>query len=174
MRPPRREPPRAAAAGHEARSIRYRSLVTPCEPVRLFSDDEIESLHDAALGLLERQGMRVLSPRGRAALAAAGAAVDESSQLVRLEPGLVNQALANVPSETNLVARGPQRTCRVGGRHVIFAPVAGPPSVSDLQRGKRTGSIADFRDLVKLSQGLHVIHVLGPQNQPQGAPGEGG
>jgi trimethylamine---corrinoid protein Co-methyltransferase len=172
MRSRRRESPRAGAAGHEARSIRYRNLVNPFEPVRLFSDDEIESLHDAALGLLERQGMRVLSPRGRAALAAAGAAVDESSQLVRLEPGLVNQALASVPAETNLVARSPQRTCRVGGRHVIFAPVAGPPSVSDLQRGKRTGSIADFRDLVKLSQAFDVIHVLGQMTEPQDVPVE--
>ncbi|MFZ1099834.1 MAG: trimethylamine methyltransferase family protein [Steroidobacteraceae bacterium] len=172
MRPRRRESPRAGAAGHEARSIHYRNLVNPFEPVRLFSDDEIESLHDAALGLLERQGMRVLSPRGRAALAAAGAAVDESSQLVRLEPGLVNEALASVPAETNLVARSPQRTCRVGGRHVIFAPVAGPPSVSDLQRGKRTGSIADFRDLVKLSQAFDVIHVLGQMTEPQDVPVE--
>src|ERR1700728_3556308 len=140
MRPPRREPPRAAAAGHEARSIRYRNLVNPFEPVRLFSDDEIESLHDAALGLLERQGMRVLSARGGAACAGGAAAVGAASQRGRLEPGLVNQALGSVPAETNLVARSPQRTCRVGGRHVIFAPVAGPPSVSDLQRGKRTGS----------------------------------
>jgi trimethylamine--corrinoid protein Co-methyltransferase len=88
MRPRRRESPRAGAAAHEPRSIHYRNLVNPFEPVRLFSDDEIESLHAAALGILERQGMRVLSPRGRAALAAARAAVDESSQLVRLEPGL--------------------------------------------------------------------------------------
>jgi trimethylamine--corrinoid protein Co-methyltransferase len=77
-----------------------------------------------------------------------------------------------VPAETNLVARSPQRTCRVGGRHVIFAPVAGPPSVSDLQRGKRTGSIADFRDLVKLSQAFDVIHVLGQMTEPQDVPVE--
>ena len=74
--------------------------------------------------------MRVLSPRGRAALAAAGAAVDESTGMVRLEPGLVRQALASVPAEVNLVARNAARSCRVGGRHVIFAPVAGPPIVT--------------------------------------------
>ena len=76
------------------RSPRYRHLVNPFEPVRIFSDDQVESMHQAALGMLERQGMRILSPRGRAALAAAGASVDETTHMVRLDPALVAQALA--------------------------------------------------------------------------------
>ena len=124
-------------------------------------------MHLAALGILERQGMRVLSPRGRVVLAAAGASVDETSQMVRLDPGLVSQALASVPAEVTIVGRNPARSCRVGGKHVVFAPVAGPPSVSDLQRGKRTGTIADFRDFVRLSQSFDVIHVLAQTTEPQ-------
>ena len=166
-RPRRRDPQRTVTGGQPERATRYRHLVNPFEPVRLFSDDQIESMHLAALGILERQGMRVLSARGRAALAAAGAAVDEGSGMVRLDPAQVSAALATVPAEVNLVARNPARSCRVGGRHVVFAPVAGPPSVSDLERGKRTGSIADFRDFVRLSQAFDVIHVLGQMTEPQ-------
>jgi trimethylamine--corrinoid protein Co-methyltransferase len=150
-----------------ARSIRYRQLVNPFEPARIFSDDQVETIHRAALELLERQGMRVLSPRGRAALAAGGAQVDETSQMVRLDRGLVAAALGSVPAEVDLVARSTTRTCRVGGRHVLFAPVAGPPAVSDLQRGKRAGSIEDYRDFVRLSQAFDVIHVLGQMVEPQ-------
>jgi len=135
--------------------------------VKIFSDDHIESMHLAALGILERQGMRVLSPRGRALLAAAGANVDEASQMVRLDPGLVSQALGSVPAEVSLVARNPARSCRIGGAHVVFATVAGPPSVSDLGRGKRTGSIADFRDFVRLAQAFDVVHVLAQITEPQ-------
>jgi len=138
--------------------------------VRIFSDDHIESMHLAALGILERQGMRVLSPRGRAVLAAAGASVDETSQMVRLEPGLVSQALASLPAEVTLVARNPARSCPIGGSHVVFAAVAGPPSVSDLVRGKRTGSIADFQDFVRLSQAFDVVHVLAQATEPQDVP----
>ncbi len=167
MRPRRRDSNRALTGGEPERSLRYRNLVNPFEPVRIFSDDEVESMHLAALDILERQGMRVLSPRGRATLAAAGATVDEASSMVRLERGLVAAALASVPAEASLVARNPARSCRVGGRHVVFAPVAGPPSVSDLERGKRTGSIADFRDFVRLSQAFDVIHVLGQMTEPQ-------
>src|SRR2546430_11951204 len=145
MRPRRRDPQRAGSVGQVERSTRYRNLANPFAPVRIFSDDQVENMHLAALGILERQGMRVLSPRGRAVLAGAGASVDEASQMVRLDPGLVTTALASVPAEANLVARNPARSCRVGGPHVVFAPVAGPPSVSDLQRGKRTGTLEDFR-----------------------------
>jgi trimethylamine---corrinoid protein Co-methyltransferase len=169
-RPRRREAGRAAAAGQAQRSTRYRNLVNPFAPVRLFSDDHIESMHVAALGLLERQGMRVLSPRGRALLKAAGASVDETSQMVRLDPALVATALQSVPAEADLIAANAARSCRVGGAHVVFAPVAGPPSVSDLERGKRTGSLADFRDFVRLSQAFDVIHVLGQMTEPQDVP----
>jgi trimethylamine---corrinoid protein Co-methyltransferase len=167
MRARRRDSHRAGTVGQTERSLRYRSLVNPFEPVRVFSDDQVESMHLAALGMLERQGMRVLSPRGRAALASAGAKVDESSQMVHLDPGLVSTALATVPPEVNLIARNPLRSSIVGGRHVVFAPVAGPPNASDLQRGKRSGSIADFRDFVRLAQAFDVIHVLGQMVEPQ-------
>jgi trimethylamine--corrinoid protein Co-methyltransferase len=170
VRPRRRDAQRAGTAAQPERSTRYRHLVNPFEPVRLFSEDQVESMHLAALGILERQGMRVLSPRGRAVLAAAGVAVDESSAMVRLDPAQVSAALASVPGEVTLVARNPQRSCRVGGRHVVFAPVAGPPSVSDLERGKRTGSLADYRDFVRLSQAFDVIHVLGQMTEPQDSP----
>jgi trimethylamine--corrinoid protein Co-methyltransferase len=99
-----------------------------------------------------------------------GAIVDEATQMVRLERALVEKALATVPAEAAIVSRNPQRNCRVGGAHVVFAPVAGPPSVSDLERGKRTGSIADFQDFVRLSQAFDVIHVLGQMTEPQDVP----
>jgi len=170
MRPRRRDAQRAGAGGQAERAVRYRNLLNPFEPVRIFSDDHIESMHTAALGILERQGMRVLSPRGRSVLASAGATVDESSQMVRLDPELVSRALGSVPAEANLVATNPARSCRVGGAHVVFAPVAGPPSVSDLAHGKRTGTLADYRNLVRLSQAFDVIHVLGQMTEPQDVP----
>jgi trimethylamine--corrinoid protein Co-methyltransferase len=166
----RRDTPRGGSGPAVERSLRYRHLINPFEPVKLFSDDQVESMHLAALGILERQGMRILSPRGRAALAAAGASVDEATHIVRLDPQLVTRALATVPAETNIIARNPERSCRVGGRHVVFAPVAGPPSMSDQERGKHSGTIADYRDWVRLAQSFDVIHVLGQMVEPQDSP----
>ena len=170
MRARRRDPHRGGGGGQADRSVRYRHLLNPFEPVKIFSDDQIESIHQAALGILERQGMRILSPRGRATLREAGATVDESTNMVRLDPGMVAQALTTVPPEAELVARDPARSCRVGGRHVVFAPVAGPPSVLDQRSGKHTGSLDDYRDFVRISQAFDVVHVLGQMVEPQDAP----
>jgi trimethylamine--corrinoid protein Co-methyltransferase len=166
----RRDTPRGGSGPSVERSLRYRHLINPFEPVKLFSEDQVESMHLAALGILERQGMRILSPRGRAALALAGASVDEATHVVRLDPQLVTRALATVPAETNIIARNPERSCRVGGRHVVFAPVAGPPSMSDQELGKHSGTIADYRDWVRLAQSFDVIHVLGQMVEPQDSP----
>jgi len=170
VRPRRREAVRAGAGAPVKRSAAYRHLVNPFEPVRIFSDDQVAFLHESALGILERQGMRVLSERGRQVFAAAGAEVNESTQMIKLDRALVAQALETAPAEFNLVARDPQRSVRVGGKHVIFAPVAGPPSVTDEKRGRRSGTVADYRELVKLSQAFDVIHVLGQMTEPQDAP----
>lgn len=169
MRARRRDPHKAGSSLPE-RSLRYRQLINPFEPVKIFSDDQIESIHQSALGILERQGMRILSPRGRGALKAAGAAVDESTLMVRMEPGMIGEALATVPSEAELIARDPERSCRVGGRHVVFAPVAGPPAVYDAVRGKRSANMDDYRDFVKLSQAYDVIHTLGQMVEPTDVP----
>ena len=170
MRPRRRDTPKTGATEQAGRSARYRNLVNPFEPTRIFSEDQVESIHRTALEMLERQGMRVLSPRGRAVLASAGARVDDSTQMVYVDPGMVAEALKTVPAEVDLIARNPARSCRVGGRHVVFAPVAGPPSVSDLQGGKRTGSLEEYRNFVRLSQAFDVIHVLGQMVEPQDVP----
>src|SRR3569833_1305926 len=113
MRARRRETTRGAAAtaGEGTRSSRYRNLRNPYDPTREFSDDQVESLHQMALGMLENQGLRVLSPRGRAAFRAAGAQVHDSTNMVRLDRGMVAQALASVPAVVDLIARNPFRYC---------------------------------------------------------------
>ena len=42
--------------------------------------------------------------------------------------------------------------------------------MSDLDGGKRPGSLADFRDLVRLTQHFDVMHVTGPCVEPQDVP----
>ncbi|MBV8740917.1 MAG: trimethylamine methyltransferase family protein [Sinobacteraceae bacterium] len=171
MRPRRRENQTGgAASAAPPRTARYRNLRNPFTPVRIFSDDQIASIHMAALGILERQGMRILSARGRQVLRDAGATVDEATSMVRLDSAMVTEALSSIPAEVPLTAREPSRSCRVGGPHVVFAPVAGPPSVLDEVQGKHTGTLEDYRDFVKVSQAYDVIHVLGQMVEPQDSP----
>ena len=76
-------------------------------------------------------------------------------------PELVRRLLASAPAEFTQVARNPQRSVRIGGRHQVFAPVYGSPFVRDLEGGRRYGSLADFQRLVKLTHQLQPLHHSG-------------
>ncbi|MFN8223429.1 MAG: trimethylamine methyltransferase family protein [Gaiellales bacterium] len=161
---------RAAASRPSAPTSRYRRLENPFPPIPLLSEDEVAHLHRAALEILQRHGIRVLHPEARELFVAAGARVDGETDLVFLEPALVTSALASAPSSFELIARNPERTVTIGGRSLVTVPVSSPPAVSDLDHGKRDGNLADFRELVKLTQFFDVLHVTGPCVEPQDVP----
>src|SRR5579859_2628912 len=131
-------------------SERYRQLRNPFEPLRILSDDEVAHLHDSALSVLENAGMRILLPEARRLLERAGASVDETTEMVRFDRGLIAQALGAAPARVDLAAPSPARNVTVGDRHIVVTPVSGPPNASDLERGRRSGSMRDFRELLML------------------------
>jgi trimethylamine--corrinoid protein Co-methyltransferase len=59
------------------------------------------------------------------------------------------------------------RSVTIGGDHLVFAAVGGPPHVTDLDRGKRVGTIEDCRNFLKLANHFDVLHVLSPSVEPQ-------
>ncbi|CAN5784420.1 trimethylamine methyltransferase family protein [soil metagenome] len=117
--------------------------------------------------VLATDGMRVLLPEARKHFAAAGAAVDESERMVRLDPEVVSAAVASAPGQFDITPRNGDRRATFGGRHVVMTPVGGPPHATDLDRGRRAGTLDDFRDLVKLSQAFDVLHTTSPLVEPQ-------
>ena len=152
------------------RSLTYRHLTNPFEPLRVFSDDQVATIHQAALGLLENTGMKVLATDARVRYAEGGAQVDESTMMVRLDRGLVAQSLASAPRSFGLHALDPARNVSLAGRSVVFAPTSGPPNIMDIERGRRAGTLEDFSNLMKLCQSFEAIHVLGGAVEPQDIP----
>src|SRR6202011_3437230 len=157
----RRRPSGVSTATAENRSRHYRALRNPFEPWRVFSDDRVEALHNAALGILEEQGLKVLSAGARARYRLAGATVDESTEMVRIDRGLVAECLARAPRRIKLHSRNPARDVPLDGTSLAFGPVSGPPHIMDIAGGRRTGTLADYANGVRLCQAFEVIHVLG-------------
>ena len=167
-----RRRPGAAEVSHAVfdRTRSYRHLRNPFEPLRVFSDDQVAAMHEAALTMLETQGMKVLSADARRLYARAGAEVDESTLMVRIDRGLVDASLATAPHDIMLHALDPERHVPLSDRRVAFAPTSGPPNIMDSMRGRRAGTLEDFCNLVKLCQSFEVIHVLGGATEPQDIP----
>ena len=70
-----RRRPGSADASHAVfdRTRSYRHLRNPFEPPKVFSEDQVAALHEAALMILETQGMKVLSADARGRYRGAGA-----------------------------------------------------------------------------------------------------
>lgn len=161
-----------SAQAQTPRARRYRQLSNPFPPLRIFSDDAIEAIHQSALRILAEQGMRVLLPEARRIFSGAGAIVEESQEHVRIGPEIVAHGLAQVRASAELIALAPERNVQIGGPHVAIVPVAGPPNVNDQVRGRRPGTLQDFCDFIRLAQMCDVIHLLGPSVEAQDVPVE--
>ena len=128
------------------------------EPTRIISDDELESLHQASLEVLETIGLDVMLPQAREYFLKAGASIE--GERVRIPGELIMQAISTVPSRFTFHARNPGRTFQLGEGWLAFGSVASAPNSSDLEKGRRPGNLKDFRDFLKLTQSFNCIDFL--------------
>jgi trimethylamine--corrinoid protein Co-methyltransferase len=89
----------------------------------------------------------------------AGARID--GVLVRFEPGMLREILKTAPSDFVQHARNPANSVQIGGRSVVFSPAYGSPFVMDIDKGRRYGTIEDFRNFIKLAQSSPWLHHSG-------------
>ncbi|MGI9465472.1 MAG: trimethylamine methyltransferase family protein, partial [Aestuariivirgaceae bacterium] len=129
------------------------------KPVDFVSADELEAIHAASLKVLEELGLEIVNDEACEILRKAGARVD--GHHVRIGQDIIDEALKTVPSQFTFHARNPEHSLIIGGDHVAFAPVGGPPNCSDMDNGRRPGSFADAQNFIRLSQYFNAIHLAG-------------
>ena len=136
-------------------------LAVPWAPLEILSADQVERILSAAYRILEEAGIEIRSAAARAVYLRHGALVDEESQLVRLGRDVVEAQLKHAPERFVLRARNRQRDLHVGGDIVNFGPVNGAPNISDLERGRRYGDLEGFRNILRLTHALGILHWQG-------------
>jgi trimethylamine---corrinoid protein Co-methyltransferase len=153
----------AAGAGGVPSQAPWRRLSNPYRPIEVLSADQVEFIHEASLDVLERLGMDFWSAEALDLLAQAGQTVDRAAQHVRFDRHWIMAQVAKAPAEFTITPRNAARAIALGGNHVNFAGVGGPPNCSDLDGGRRPGTFRDFCDLVRLEQSLNALHLIGGQ-----------
>jgi trimethylamine---corrinoid protein Co-methyltransferase len=136
-------------------------LSVPWAPLEILSAEQVERILLAAFRVLQEAGMEIRSAAAREVYRRAGALVDEATQIVRLGRELVEAQLAQVPASFVLHARNPERHLHVGGNVVNFGPVNGAPHLRDLEGGRRYGDLEGFRNILRLTHKLGVLHWQG-------------
>jgi trimethylamine--corrinoid protein Co-methyltransferase len=139
----------------------WRQHRNPYRPIEVLGADQLEAIHETSLRILEEIGMDFLDEEALSLLRAAGAEVKPGTQRVRFDRAQVMDLVGRAPSEVTLHARNPGRSLTFGGSFVNFASVASAPNVSDLDRGRRPGSFADYCDLLRLTQSLNIVQFIG-------------
>ena len=135
----------------------WRRIANPYPPVEILSRTQLETIHDKALGVLERLGLKILSDEALDIMTDAGCDVNRDDGMVRFPRGLVEGLIAKAPSSLKLHARNPKHDLHLGGSSINFTLVSGPPNVSDQEGGRRSGSLKDQRNLIRMAQALNSV-----------------
>jgi trimethylamine--corrinoid protein Co-methyltransferase len=136
-------------------------LTNPWPPLEILDPEQIERILAAAYRVLEEAGLEIRSAEARAVYRRAGGIVGEDTQSVRIGREIVEAHVSQAPSSFVLHARNAERHLHVGGNVVNFGPVNGAPHISDRESGRRYGDIVAFRNILKLTHSLGVLHWQG-------------
>lgn len=170
---------RRAGRGHRARGglampmadKPFRHSFNPFSPMELLTLEQIEQIDDASMSILEGIGIDFLDEQALRLWERAGAKVDRSTQHVRMDRGLIRELIGKAPRLFHLRARNAERSLTIGGNSVNFATVGGAPYFSDLEKGRRPGTLDTFQLMVKLAQICGPIHIVeGLLLEPQDLP----
>lgn len=150
-----------------ARQPDYRNLRNSFLPQPVFSSDEIANIHETALRVLENLGIKVLLPEARRLYAQAGALVDEETQMVRVGRDIIEHALASAPRRIHARAGDAHRDMVLELGNMAFLAGCGAPNVTDIDRGRRAGTLGDFEQFTRIVQSFDVLHMQGPYVEAQ-------
>jgi trimethylamine--corrinoid protein Co-methyltransferase len=135
----------------------------------ILSEDAMDILDRGWRRIVSELGIEFMLPEAVELFREAGQTV-EGENLVKLDPDFILEQVAKAPREFELQARNPERTCHIGGDHMVFASVYGPPFVRE-GAVRRDATMADFENFVKLSQAFPELDspggtIVEPNDRP--------
>ena len=142
------------------RQLDFQQFHNHLKPLEIISEDELEAIHRASLEVLSGHGIRFSLEEARQILQESGAELINDG-LVRFDPELVMEYVGKAPKCFRLCARNRDHDLLVGEECINFSTVSSPPNSSDVERGRRIGSLEDFRDFLRLSQTINVAQSIG-------------
>jgi trimethylamine--corrinoid protein Co-methyltransferase len=173
------EQPRHRSGGRAARQAarlhahvqRTPFLTRKLAPFEVLDEEGLSLLEENADTILQEVGLEFRGDDEAIRLfREAGADVD--GVRVRFPRGMCRQIVqSTAPRQFTQHARNPANSVEIGGPHTVFAPNYGSPFVRDLDRGRRYGTIEDFRNFVKLAYlSPHLHHSGGTVCEPVDVP----
>jgi trimethylamine--corrinoid protein Co-methyltransferase len=121
----------------------------------ILSQEAMDTLDRGWRRIVSELGIEFLLPEAVELFRAAGQTV-EGDHLVKFDPEFILEQVAKAPREFELQARNPERSAHIGGDHMVFSAVYGPPFVRE-GAVRRDATMADFENFVRLSQSFDEL-----------------
>ncbi len=135
--------------------------------VRVLSDQEILSIHEAALVILRDTGVMVHHDETLKLLAENGAKVDSLNRIARMPERLVMDSVSRAGKQYTLYGRDPARVARFGQADLVQMSSPGQFGWIDSLSGQlRSATLQDARDAICLGDALTNITIVGSMAQP--------
>ncbi len=124
---------------------------------QLISQSELEQIHENSLKIMENIGVLMTYEPAREVLAKHGAILD--GNVVKFPRKLVEEAIKLAPSSYTLYARNPKYNVEINCEKTNYVGPYGSPFVTDLDKGRRSGLLEDFINIVKICDKLENIDI---------------
>jgi trimethylamine--corrinoid protein Co-methyltransferase len=134
----------------------------------ILSEDAMETLDRGWRRIVSELGVEFLLEESLEEFRRAGQQVDGNN--VKFDPDFILEQVAKAPREFDIQARNPERSVHIGGDHMVFASVYGPPFVREGDT-RRDATMADYENFVKLSQSFPELDspggtIVEPNDRP--------
>ena len=134
----------------------------------ILSADAMAALDKGWRRIVSELGVEFMKPEAVELFRKAGQRVE--GEKVFFDPDFILEQIAKAPREFDLQARNHANDVHIGGDHMVFSSVYGPPFV---RRGneRRDATLADYRNFAKMAQSFSAIDsVGGVVAEPNDAP----
>jgi trimethylamine--corrinoid protein Co-methyltransferase len=122
--------------------------------------EECETIHKAAIEVLEKGGLRCDDPRATQMFAQAGCTLENDGKLVKIPEAVVMEALKKCPSQFTIYGRDDANDVAIGAGEVHFATVTGR-YIRDIRTGERRKvTRQDAIDGTRMADALPNVHGL--------------
>lgn len=136
--------------------------------IKILSDTEIQTIHDASLAILKKTGIMIHHDEVLKLVAEAGATVDTDSKIARLPEQLVMDCVTKAKEQYILYGRDMQCTARFGYGDLVLMSSPGQYGWIDSRTGRlRSATIKDAHDAICLGDALPNINIVGSMAQPE-------